>query len=258
MKKKGFTLIELLVVIAIIALLLSILLPAFGKAKEMVLRVSCKSNVRQILVGVSTYAVDNDDSVPVPKYVTTSANPLHPTLYYSRPSQMDFDIRNLAASYTGDVSELFDCPSAMRRKTTYGPVDWDTIDAAIQSGQADSLANYYGTLMYFPGRKTNPDFGDPTKMMPIKLSNGNGMIVMLQDECRIRDEGAMTPRFLSNHAKGRAGEMANRESMVGANLGFYDGHANWYLMNRLVDVGYDWSALSTRGMVQSVLPGGWK
>jgi prepilin-type N-terminal cleavage/methylation domain-containing protein len=56
MRKKGFTLIELLVVIAIIAMLLAIIMPAMNKAKQMVKRVVCSSNIRQIGIGLRSYA----------------------------------------------------------------------------------------------------------------------------------------------------------------------------------------------------------
>jgi len=59
--KKGFTLIELLVVIAIIALLLSVLLPALGRAKEAAKRISCSSNLKQLTIAWMTYANSNDD-----------------------------------------------------------------------------------------------------------------------------------------------------------------------------------------------------
>ena len=60
----GFTLIELLIVIGIIALLLAILLPSFGKAKSMAMRLKCAHNLKQINVAVSLYLGDNEDTYP--------------------------------------------------------------------------------------------------------------------------------------------------------------------------------------------------
>jgi len=60
-----FTLIELLVVIAIIAILAAMLLPALKNAKEQAKCASCKSNMRQIGLGVISFANDHEGYLPV-------------------------------------------------------------------------------------------------------------------------------------------------------------------------------------------------
>ncbi len=63
-KRTGFTLIELLVVISIISVLISLLLPALASARRAAQSLACRSNMRQLALGIEMYAGDHERMAP--------------------------------------------------------------------------------------------------------------------------------------------------------------------------------------------------
>jgi len=94
-KSHGFTLIELLVVISIIALLISILLPALNRARDMAKQTVCLKNHGSLILSWIMYADDYDDklvSAKTARIVEVSSNPRRfkmdwaPGTYFSEPT----------------------------------------------------------------------------------------------------------------------------------------------------------------------------
>jgi prepilin-type N-terminal cleavage/methylation domain-containing protein len=73
---RAFTLVELLVVISIIALLVSILMPSLGRAREQARAVVCLCGLRQLGLGLTMYAGDHSEKWPS-KFNVTSSDPLN-------------------------------------------------------------------------------------------------------------------------------------------------------------------------------------
>jgi prepilin-type N-terminal cleavage/methylation domain-containing protein len=61
----AFTLVELLVVIGIIALLIGILIPTLGKARDAANRTASLSNLRELSTAMRIYATENKDACPL-------------------------------------------------------------------------------------------------------------------------------------------------------------------------------------------------
>ena len=96
----GFTLIELLVVIGIIAVLISILLPSIGRAREMSRRTACLSNLHTLGQALFMYANAYKGRLP-------NGNPPSKFSDYDGSNRVMVDF---AAEFVKEP-RVFDCPS---------------------------------------------------------------------------------------------------------------------------------------------------
>jgi len=77
--QRGFTLIEMMIVVAIIAILVSILVPNFIRARAQAQTAACEANLKEIATALELYETDND-SYPPSGTVNTSNTALQPYL----------------------------------------------------------------------------------------------------------------------------------------------------------------------------------
>lgn len=108
----GFTLIEMLVVISIVVLLVSILLPALGRARETGRRTKCLANLKGIGVGLELYMnTEGKGFLPKVRPLNSGSNDNDPSLLDVMSKYTDAALPFEQSEGNWIVSDPWRCPS---------------------------------------------------------------------------------------------------------------------------------------------------
>jgi prepilin-type N-terminal cleavage/methylation domain-containing protein len=111
-RERGFTLVELLVVVAIIAVMVAILLPSLGRARETARRSVCATQLRGQGESLAIYATQFNDWLPAGSIYDDSVNTA--TWLHDETVAFSDTILNIQTSANmgaGSVRKWFYCPS---------------------------------------------------------------------------------------------------------------------------------------------------
>lgn len=129
----GFSIVELLVTIGIISFLLSIIVPALGRARDQSNLIICRSRLRNLVIGCLIYAGEHDSRLPLDKKID---NP-HVGL-----------IKMLSSSDYINSMECYYCPSA---------ADEDSC-LSLQNFDAGNISYFYFSFTDRPANRYLSNF----------------------------------------------------------------------------------------------------
>ena len=162
--RRGFTLVELLVVVAIIALLISLLLPALGRAQRAAKTLNDAANISQIHKGFLSYAnADSKGRLPTPGLISRlavpGAGPGGGSAFVPGQGEEDITKNNSSGVYSSMIAASFVTPEVLLSPVEENPV-------------VRVMANY--NFQAYNPAATTPTFWDPAFLTNIQQVAGSG------------------------------------------------------------------------------------
>lgn len=198
----AFTLIELLVVISIIALLIAILLPALGKAKEAARQTQCLSSIRQTGLVMNLYLGDHKDYLPHGYYPPGSPNVKGLTTYtWAWVLMAEGYIQNYQIAECPEMRFIHAATSPNRMYEVFG-----------------FHANHSGKrTTNLPKASNHVLFADAVRVELNRAScqfYGNGWISLEPSAVHLRHLGTASVFFLDGHASGSTDDRLMNDGII--------------------------------------------
>ena len=159
--RSAFTLVELLVVIGIITVLISLLLPALNKARASAQALVCLSNLRQVGMGIATYASESRGYTPPSSNISSG-------VAWGNSFGSGWVSRLAAGKYVGTTLSA----NLAKRDVFACPLDNDTL--TFSTASVPYYSSYKGLAHFWtanlPGGPTGPSNTMFNNSTPLKLT----------------------------------------------------------------------------------------
>lgn len=245
-KQHGFTLIELLVVIAIIALLIAILIPVLGAAREQAFRILCSTHERNLGMSLMIYASNNNNILPMHPANQPGAIGNHFSTYTVGHYFATILLKNMGSEVSEyqqkylkfQMLDVFYCPSNTFQKRH--PEIFCSPDTEAKS-KTNPLSWCY-TIGYFT---MVPDDEDITnKLARYQIYGKDGLPDPAKKFLQTTDvsypaETELVLDFTIEYPRGSdkfdsqqsspvtTSHLSSKAKPTGGNIGFVDGHVEW-------------------------------